>query len=281
MDKLRDNLKIVIGIAVAIVIVIVLFVVFGRDKDVSSVTNAEIKTGREYLASLEAGKVSDVENILKEQRNEELRAQSQEKIDALDDENTDIWSLFEDYVLLGDSRAVGFWYYGFLPKERAISEAGATIRFLKEHEPDIYALNPSSIFCCFGLNDVSIGLWPTPEDYKAEYTETLKEIQKQLPDATIYVSSILPAKDPAFNKSEKWRNIPQYSEACKEMCEENGFVYIDNSEICEKYTDLWDIDGIHVQKPFYNYWGKNMILATYMHVLNEQLEATSTDADES
>ena len=83
MDKLRDNLKIIIGVAVAITIVIVLFVVLGRDKDVSAVTNAEIKTGREYLASLEAGKVSDVENILKEQRNAILK--QYQKLLAMDE----------------------------------------------------------------------------------------------------------------------------------------------------------------------------------------------------
>ena len=39
---------------------------------------------------------------------------------------------------------------------------------------------------------------------------------------TVVVSSILPAQDPALEKSSKWRNIPEWSEAVGAACAENG-----------------------------------------------------------
>ena len=78
---------------------------------------------------------------------------------------------------------------------------------------------------------------------------------------TVVVSSILPAQDPAFEKSSKWRNIPEWSEAVGAACAENGIPFADNTEICQTYADLWQPDGIHVRPEFYPYWAANLILA--------------------
>ena len=71
----------------------------------------------------------------------------------------------------------------------------------------------------------------------------------------------LPAQDPAFEKSSKWRNIPEWSEAVGAACAENGIPFADNTEICQTYADLWQPDGIHVRPEFYPYWAANLILA--------------------
>jgi hypothetical protein len=128
------------------------------------------------------------------------------------------------------------------------------------------------VFLCYGLNDVSIGYWDTPEDYVAEFAETIAELQQQLPGVKIFISSILPARDPAFQTSTAWYNIPEYSSAVGEMCEtiENCY-YVDNDELAEEYADLWDSDGIHVQKEFYSHWAANLILEVY----SSQLESDS------
>jgi hypothetical protein len=42
---------------------------------------------------------------------------------------------------------------------------------------------------------------------------------------------------------------------------EHGVIFVDNSDICTEYEDLWDKDGIHVFKAFYPHWGKNLIVA--------------------
>ena len=45
----------------------------------------------------------------------------------------------------------------------------------------------------------------------------------------------------------------------KAYCEENGYPYIDNTQIVEEHSDLYDEDGIHLQEDFYEYWAVNML----------------------
>ena len=86
----------------------------------------------------------------------------------------------------------------------------------------------------------------------------------------VYVNSILPARDPAFNTSAKWYEIPDYSNAVKEMCEENGFSFVNNDDLAEQYSQYWEIDGIHLQKPFYPYWAANMMMTVYGEGLGDE-----------
>ena len=98
----------------------------------------------------------------------------------------------------------------------------------------------------------------------AEYIQIVEQIRNRLPDATIVVSSILPARDPAFDRSAKWRNIPEWSEALETACKRNGIVFANCDDLAEDYPKLWDPDGIHFRKEFYPYWASNLVVATLM-----------------
>lgn len=246
-----------------LVMLILLAVALGTGARPSDSTTDSTSKGISYLQALEAKDPAIVEDTLKELHRQRLLEQREAKLEELENGDIPVWNLFTDYVLLGDSRAVGFEFYEYLDEDRVMAESGATILKLEEHIPDIVEMNPSYLFLCYGLNDVSIGIWPTPEDYVVEYKRILGEIQTQLPDAKIFVSSILPAQDPAFNTSTAWYDIPEYSAAVGEMCQEIGCYYVDNTDICNKYASLWDIDGIHVQATFYPHWAANMIMAVY------------------
>lgn len=186
----------------------------------------------------------------------------------------DIWSMFRDYVILGDSRAVGFWSFDFLSYDNCLAGGGDTIRNIAEHMDEIIALDPKYIFLCYGLNDVSIGYWSEPEDYVEEIMQIIADLQEKLPDATVVVSSILPAVDPAFELSSKWRRIPEFSAAVGKACEEAGVIFVDNDAISAEHSDLWQPDGIHVRQEFYPYWAQNLIVALIeggVYELNDDL----------
>lgn len=231
--------------------------------------------GVAFLKTLESKKPSDVEERLRQMRIAEIQAQKEQMIADLTSGETSVWSMFEDYVLLGDSRAVGFEYFGYLPDDRVMAESGATILSFEEHIPDIVALNPSNVFLCYGLNDVSIGIWPTPEDYAEDFERIIMELRSELPNVNIYISSILPARDPAFNTSTLWYNIPEYSAAVATMCDLIDCHFVDNTEICETYADMWEIDGIHVRTTFYPYWAANLIIEYLDMGFDEEIEAVS------
>lgn len=274
-----ENLRrlIVPAVAFVLIAVVVIFFVHGNQPGASE----RVAEGIHYLKTLEEGDVLAVEDILASQRQARQQAEKDEIMRQVENGEIDVWSLFTDYVLMGDSRGVGFSYYGFMPESRVIAGGGWTIRDIAYYMDQLRALNPTSIFLCFGLNDTSIGHWDTPEPYAAEYLEVVRGLQEEFPNCTVYVNSILPARDPAFATTEKWREIPEYSAAVEKMCNENGIPFVNNDSLAEKYDYLWDEDGIHLQKEFYPMWAANMIMTMYGGDTAGAANSTGTDSGEA
>ena len=269
------------GIGVILILAICLAFYLGSGGPSDGSANVDTSRGINYIKTLEGKSPENVEHILKQQREQKIQAMREQRLQELESGDISVWTLFEDYVILGDSRAVGFYYYEFLPENRVLAESGATIARLEELIPDIVELNPSNIFLCYGINDVSIGLWPTPQDYVEDFRRIVLALQSKLPDATVYISSILPARDPAFETASVWREIPNYSAKVKEMCSSMArCFFVDNDAICAQYADLWDIDGIHVQRDFYDHWAANLIAEVYNAGLVSELDNDQTTREE-
>ena len=229
----------------------------------------DLEAGIAYLEEREAKSPSDVIQARKQIEQQKINAHRDALVAELTSGDQDPFAMFKDYVVLGDSRAVGFWYHKFLDKSRVIADGGHTIRNLKEEIDKIVEINPSTIYLCYGLNDISIGYWDTKEEYVAEYMDTVAEIQARLPDATIVVSSILPASEQAFapgvKSSARWRNIPEWSKALGEACRENGILFAECDSLYTKYPNLWDPkDGVHFRKELYPYWASMLVVTTLM-----------------
>ena len=234
--------------AVVVIIGIVIFIALSGQ----NIATDDIKDGRAYIEGLEATDTASVEEQVKELRKEERKA-------ALESGDMDVWSQFTDIAILGDSRAVGFYSYNLVDQSRVFATGGATIRDIEQYTDQLAALNPSSIIFCYGLNDISIGYWDNVDDYIAEQDQIIADLQAAMPNTTIYINSIIPAIDPAFERSEKWRDIPDWNDAIRKHCQENNIPYIDITEDVEAHEDLYDADGIHMQKAFYEYWAIDII----------------------
>lgn len=283
--KAFKRLFLIMDIVMAVVILFITAVHF-MPADVRELSEDE-KSGMSYLKRLESQDVLEVERIRSEKRREQIKAERDERVARLTDGSTDVWSLFEDYSIMGDSRAVGFYYHDFLPKDRVIADGGWTIRDIEPNIDSVRAVSPDHVYLCFGLNDVSIGYWDTPEEYVKEFSEILDRLKTELPGVTFYVNSILPATDPAFDLMSEWRNIPDFSKAVKKMCKEKGIPFVDCDELMREHADLYDIDGIHVKKEFYQYWAANMIITWYdveaglyeNDLPDTEIKASGTDAE--
>ena len=234
--------------AVVVIIGIVIFIALSGQ----NIATDDIKDGRAYIEGLEATDTASVEEQVKELRKKERKA-------ALESGDLDVWSQFTDIAILGDSRAVGFYSYNLVDESRVFATGGATIRDIEQYTDQLVALNPSSIIFCYGLNDISIGYWDNVDDYIAEQDQIIADLKEAMPNTTIYINSIIPAIDPAFERSEKWRDIPEWNDAIRQHCEDNNIPYIDITEDVEAHEDLYDVDGIHMQKAFYEYWAIDMI----------------------
>ena len=198
-------------------LLILLAVRLGSRENAAPEDAAAISQGVSYLQSLEAQDPDTVDNVLKQQRLQHLQEMRDERMRQLESGEVSVWSLFEDYVLLGDSRAVGFSFYGFLPEERVLAESGATILHLEEHIPDIVALNPSNIFLCYGLNDIIPGHLAHS---RQTMSPSLPDIIHQIHDPAAgrqYLHQLDSSRPglPRASVPRSWYNIPQYSQALR------------------------------------------------------------------
>lgn len=213
-------------------------------------SNDDLAAGISYIKSLEDKDVADVEAQIKEVKAEKRAA-------AIESGDVDVWSLFDDAMIMGDSRVVGFWYFGYLDESHAPSEGGATILKISDWIEQAQYVNPTYFFLAFGLNDISIGIWSTVEDYIVEYDAQIAKLQEAFPDSHIYVVSTIPATDPAFETSTLWYNIPEWNEALKaHFAQSDSVHFIDITDTVNEYSEYYEIDGIHMQTPFYEHWAK-------------------------
>ncbi len=232
---------------------------------------SELETGRDYLRSLERRTPMEMEVLIDEARalfkeQQDLLAYSKKRETYRETLRGDaLWSSFDDYVFLGDSRVVGFTVYNLLPEDRVLAQTGDTINAISDQLDQVRSLKPKYIFISYGINDIGIGFWPTAEEYADALAEKLDELHAALPDAEIYVNSILPATDEAAAATPVWAGLPEYSEAVRRMCEKKGICFIDNDSLVQEHEDLYAGDGVHLQPDFYHYWGENQLLGVFDH----------------
>ena len=230
---------------------------------------SELETGKAYLDSLDQRSPVEMEYRIDQAR--AVYEREQDRKDYLKKrelyrqtlEDDGVWDQFDKYVFLGDSRVVGYNVFGFLPEERVLAEQGDTILAISDRIDALKELDPSYIFISYGINDINLGIWPTADEYANDFSEKIDNLRKELPDAQVYVNSIIPATDEAVENVSLWGKIPEYSDALKKMCAEKGIPFIDNTKLMEEHKELYAGDGVHLLAEFYPYWAQNQLLGIY------------------
>ena len=157
---------------------------------------------------------------------------------------------------------MGFSSFDLISENQVFASLGATIRDISTYTDQLIDLNPSNIILCYGLND--IGYWDNPDSYLSDLDQIIKELQTALPETLVYVNSIIPVTSSGLDNfepeiSERIEEIPDWNTAIRQHCEDNDIPYIDITEDVEAHEDLYDADGIHMQKAFYEYWAIDII----------------------
>ena len=239
----------------------------------------DIAQGVAYLEALEQQDPDAVDQILRQRRLEQLEREREELLRQIKAGEQDPFPLFQDAVILGDSRAVGFFYYGFVDESRDLTGSGETILDIPKKLDTLQAMNPRYVYLAYGLNDIKIGHWGSLQAHISEYLDRVQDIRERLPEAVIVISSVLPYHDPnartdatgetpptsgsSLTEADRKRlaQIPEWNRLMADAAREHGVIFVDNSAICQEYKNLWEKDGIHVFKSFYPHWGKNLIVA--------------------
>ncbi len=267
-------------IAAAVIAVCVLVFLLARFAGVRK-EKAQVDKGVKYLAKIDSEEaLKKSENKIKQQRQDAI-SKLLDKESSGDGEGFDPWGYFNDSVIMGDSRAVGFYLFDYLPQSRVIAAAGNTIQTIEDSIDTLNSINPSYVFLCYGLNDVTSGRWTSADEWIKEYAANLDKLQSMFPKTVFCVNSILPVTDAALATSDRVKLVPEYANALRKYCEENNITYVDCDNLPKNHPDEYEADGIHFKKTFYPYWAAEMIVTAYVGDDDDVSSGSAEDGSEN
>jgi lysophospholipase L1-like esterase len=100
-------------------------------------------------------------------------------------------SYYDNAVFLGDSIISGISYYNYVDSSRVFSDGNLTSDKATAYVDQIKAKNPSKVFIMVGLNDLNYGTRGADAIY-GFISELVSQIQSAVPNANVYVLSLLP-----------------------------------------------------------------------------------------
>lgn len=234
-------------------------------------TQASMKEGRTYLKERAEHPVDEVIAKLNERDAQEAEAKEQELINGVRSGSISIWPLFKDSVIIGDSRARGFGDYGDLPDSQVLAVIGSNITDIPDLQGQIEAIKPKVIYVSYGMNDVEnkIGSDQGEDGFGKLYEENLKKLLEKSPNSKIVVNAIIPPSAAVRASDPLWEAVDDYNRQIKEMCERNGWTYIDNTDLAEGgNAPIYEPDGIHFIASFYPTWGQSLLSSQYGNIAN-------------
>ena len=120
--------------------------------------------------------------------------------------------------------------------------------------PDAVAmLKPKRIIICYGTNNLS-GSSTDATNYIKSYLQGLQAIQTAWPYCDIIVSAIPPLDQQRENTNLTMTQVDAYNAALVQMCEENGFKFLNSAEGLRDDATGWAkkdytlSDGVHLSK---------------------------------
>lgn len=184
----------------------------------------------------------------------------EEKLTMVKDGTLDVFSMFEDYVIYGDSRVYGFASYGYLPWNRVFADAGNTILNISDYSEALKEINPSNIYFSYGVNDMGLDLKTENGTYGDLYEEKVKGVLEICPNANIFINSIVCPTPAAVEEHSQWGKTDDFNHQIQEMCQRNGWNYVDISNITNHGEDeYYQEDGVHYIQDLYPVWAERMI----------------------
>ena len=229
----KDVRKIAIG---GMCVLTGVILIFGIKKGITvlKTEKTETKKGVEVIRKLEQADISQIEGKILELERSEMEA------------NPELYSQsmkarFSNALVLGDSITEGFVEYDFLRESSVIAELGMKVTDVTEKLDTIRTLNPQTVFLSYGMNDIAV-TGGDAKVFKENYKEVLEDIREILPGAAIYINSIFP--------------VQQMNQTLRELAEEEGVTFIDNTEIVKE--EYYEPDGVHMTSEIYPLWLVNM-----------------------
>lgn len=232
--------------------ILFLFNLMSFDLD-ASYSSEEVAEGRKAVEEHDYSDVKTIESMIKT-----LEAKDSGNVSTKAKSNVYYLKKFRNSVILGDSITEGLTVYGFLPDDIVLCSIGASLEGSSPLFKKAAKLVPESAFFTFGMNDM-IKYRGKATPFIKEYSKLLASFHKKSPDTVIYINSISRPDKDAQERQPSLKNWEKYNKALIKLCDQEGYIYIDNTYILEKHKNLYQPDGIHVVPSYYPVWMNNMI----------------------
>lgn len=222
--------------------------------------------GVAQLQKLEAKDVAAIEDQIEELEQEEQKAeelerskdaQKAEKTERSQDKNDvrPVKERFAGALVMGDSITQGLTEYRILNSENVVAKIGVQLTKLDYALEKAVSLNHKKIFLSYGMNDIEATRGNT-DVFQKQYQEIIDYLKTHIPEAEIYVNSILPVKEKYIRKYPYYAQLDRYNEALQELCEEEEVTYIDNTTLVKE--EYYEPDGVHMIPKYYDVWLAHM-----------------------
>lgn len=175
--------------------------------------------------------------------------------DAISGEDIVPMEHFRGSVVLGDSIAEELSAYEILDESVVVAKIGVSIPNAGELVDKAVGLNPQNLFIAFGSNDVQT----TGEMRRCFVRITKGCLMESKKDFQIqrFMSRMLRLCRTGCWRVSVFQVIPQFNEVLRQLCEEEGVTFIDNSELLS--DELYEQDGIHFRPEYHRKWAIHMI----------------------
>ncbi len=165
-----------------------------------------------------------------------------------------------DIVFFGDSITRNSDFRSFFPHKKIVNLAtpGDSILDITERVDGVAAVSPEQVFVLGGINGL--------RDYNVairvqEYRDLLKKLRDAVPNATIYVQSVLPISTEKQKEICRNQTIIAFNEELEKLCDGQDIVFIDLFSLYQKDGSLdpkHSNDGVHLVKESYDIWANTV-----------------------
>lgn len=232
--KRRKQIRLMILCLAVVFAAVVIVSIVGWIRDFASV-HVDTAKGTEYIRNAESEDISSIEGKI---------ARLEEQTEGEDSRS--IQEKFTGCVVAGGNTASGFEQYGVLRTSQVVARNGETLKNTEEQMKRILPLKPQIIFLAYQADELEKS--GSVDAFVEEYAALIKLLKEEIPNAHIFVTSVLPSRDKG---SEETCNT-----ALAEMCEQQQAGFI----LCESIVESshYEEDGIHFNESFYEEWAAYM-----------------------
>ncbi len=245
---MKQNVQKIVVCGVCVLAGVILAAGIRKEISPERTEKADTKKGAAVLQELEQADISQIEGKILELERSEMET------------NPELYSQsmkvrFSNALILGDSITEGFIEYDFLRESSVIAALGMKVTDVTEKLDTVRTLNPQVIFLSYGMNDIAV-TGGDANAFKENYRGVVRDIREILPQTAVYINSVFPVQQIKIDESPEYAALDAFNQALRELCEEEGILFIDNTGIIK--DEYYEPDGVHLRPEIYPLWLVNM-----------------------